>query len=299
MPPTQDTVDELFDVRNSFYLGHFQQCINEAQRIKSRNADVQGTAKVFMYRAYIAQRKYAVVLDEISDGAAPELCAVRLLAEYMSSSSNRDSVVKELKTRLSSGTETNDTLLLIAAYIYVHEEDCEEALRVLHGSDDLECMALSIQCLLKMDRPDLAVDELNKMQKMNEDATITNLATAWVNMAVGKGKLQDAYYIFQEMIDKYSATSLLLNAQAACLVMQQKYEQAESLLHEAMEKDNNNPETLANLIVVSQSVGKPIETSNRYISQLKDGHADHPWTKDYLEKDAEFDRLCRHHEATR
>ena len=37
-------------------------------------------------------------------------------------------------------------------------------------------------------------------------------------------------------MDKYTSTALLLNAQAACLIQQQKYDQAEPLLQDAMEK---------------------------------------------------------------
>ena len=64
------------------------------------------------------------------------------------------------------------------------------------------------------------------------------------------------------MIDKYGSTSTLLNGQASSFIQQGKFEEAEAALNEAIEKEPSNPDTLINLIVLSQQTGKTPEVRN-------------------------------------
>jgi coatomer protein complex subunit epsilon len=89
MSKQDSSTDELFDLKNSFYLGNFQQAINEAQKLRVNDPKLLVEKDVYMYRAYIAQKKYGVVLDDIKPSATDELKYVRLMAEYLSSDSKK------------------------------------------------------------------------------------------------------------------------------------------------------------------------------------------------------------------
>jgi len=299
MAPAGDSVDELFDVRNAYFTGNFQTCINEGQKLKLSDPSVILERDVFMYRSYLALKKYRVVLEEVSSSSPELIQPLKTLATFLSNRDKRDAVVAELDNQMSGSFDgSNYVLLVVAATIYLHVGQPESALRVLHSSDNLECGALKVQALLAMYRADLAKKELKSMIEKDEDATLTQLAQAWTNLYLGGEKIQEAYYIYQDMIDKLGSTALLLNGQATIFLAQGKFNEAESALQEALEKDPNNPNTLVNLIVLSHHTGKQPEVSSRYLSQLKDMDADHPYVVSLNQKEADFDRMCGQYAIT-
>jgi len=299
MAPAGDSVDELFDVRNAYFTGNFQTCINEGQKLKLSDPSVILERDVFMYRSYLALKKYRVVLEEVSSSSPELIQPLKTLATFLSNRDKRDAVVAELDNQMSGSFDgSNYVLLVVAATIYLHVGQPESALRVLHSSDNLECGALKVQALLAMYRADLAKKELKSMIEKDEDATLTQLAQAWTNLYLGGEKIQEAYYIYQDMIDKLGSTALLLNGQATIFLAQGKFNEAESALQEALEKDPNNPNTLVNLIVLSHHTGKQPEVSSRYLSQLKDMDPDHPFVVSLNQKEADFDRMCEQYAIT-
>ncbi|XP_074598521.1 coatomer subunit epsilon [Brevipalpus obovatus] len=283
--------ENLFEMRNAFFLGNFDACIKEAMKVKdSEEADI------FKYRSYIAQKEYQVVLDAVSKSSSQNLLVLRHLATYLDQPGSREQIGQEVHS-MASSIDMEDPFsyikLIVSAMIHFYEDNIESSLKILYSSNHIECMALTLQLYLLLDRVDLAEKGLKKMQELDEEAIITQLAQAWVNINIGGDKLQEAYFIYQELCDKYGQTALLLNGTAVTLINQNKYDDVEDILQQAMDKDKNSPETLVNLIHVTYQLGKSLEITSRYLTKLRSSHTNHSYVKEYQAKDNEFDRLTR------
>lgn len=84
---------------------------------------------IYMYRSYIAQKKYRVVLDEIDAVRMPELMPIRLIAEYFAFPDKKNQILTALEKHETDADELSDIWALSSAYIYYSEENYSEALR--------------------------------------------------------------------------------------------------------------------------------------------------------------------------
>ncbi|XXG45179.1 hypothetical protein AAC387_Pa02g0331 [Persea americana] len=282
--------DLLFGLRNNFYLGAYQAAINNSD-VPNLSQEDAIERDSLVYRSYIALRSYQLVINEIDSSAPTPLQAVKLLAIYLSGPENKESAISNLREWLSDAAIGNNPVLrLIAGIIYMHEQDYNEALKHTNSGGTMELHALNVQIFLKMHRSDYAEKQLKIMQQTDEDHTLTQLANAWLDLAVGGSKIQEAYLIFEDFSEKYQQTGMILNGKAVCCMHMGRFEEAELLLLEALNKDAKDAETLADLVVCSLHIGK---SSSRYLSQLKLTHPDHLLVKRQSTAEESFDRAVQ------
>lgn len=140
-----------------------------------------------------------------------------------------------------------------------------------------------------MDRVDQAEKQVRTMSNIDDDATLTQLAHAWTNLALGGQKVQDAQYIYQELGDRNNWTTPLYNGNAVCLMRMGNFDDAEKELLQAINKDAKDPDTIANLITCCVHLGKP---TARYMNQMKVIDPNHMVVKRFASSDEAFERAA-------
>lgn len=285
----EDTNSALFDARNEYYVGNFMGSINFV-------LPEQGTAGSellsYMYLSYLAIDSGRIVASDIKENNATPLQALRLVHEAFEQPSRTEELLEKLTDKVAGDEDETNIWHIATAIVYCHDGQFENALKILHGSTNLESMALSVQCLLRLQRVDLAKQLVAKMQEISDDATLTQLAQAWVALAQGTEQMQDAFHIYQEFCEKFKPTPALLNGQAVVHLGLERYEEADAVLRESLLKKHNDYDTLINLMVLAHLTGKPAEAVTRNLEQLRQFYPKSDFVTDLDKKSAEFDRLC-------
>jgi tetratricopeptide (TPR) repeat protein len=301
---------ELTLLRSAFHLGDYTRVYEEAENIDSVKPEVEIGSTFYVLRARLAQGEYKRVHDEVKESSPMCLQALRLLAKYRAFSSHgRDtsSIFDTLDEWLQDDTVLQDSgTTLIAAQIYEESQDYKNGLRLLHESKTLEGLALCVQMQLRIQRPDLAMKTVSKMQDIDDDDTLCVFAVAWVSMSMAQGSdagqdgLKDAFDALQDLQEKFGASIKLLNTLGACQMHMGEYSDALGYLKSAREMaltSGQKPaaETLINSISCLHHLKKPPAVLERVTAELRKAHPKHTWLQNQVEINESFSKVVAHY----
>ncbi|KAI1062022.1 hypothetical protein LB506_009610 [Fusarium annulatum] len=300
------TEGELINIHNHFHQGQYQEVIDFDT--SSFSPDNALPARILVLRARLALGQAEDVLDDVKGDSQPELQALGALAEF--NLGKADSAVETIE-KLASSAADNTTVQVIGGTVLQAAGKSEEALALLtQHQGSLDAVSLIVQIHLQQNRTDLALKEVSAARRWAQDSLLVNLAESWVGLRVGGEKYQQAFYVFEELAQAPSTSSVRsLVSQAVCELHLGRTEEAQAALEQALEKDANNADAIANLLVLNVISGNqsdefaqsvPLSDSNletRIIltctaRKLRGIKPNHQFLADLEEKSALFDKAA-------
>lgn len=121
----------------------------------------------------------------------------------------------------------------------------------------VDAVALIVQLYLQQNRNDLAAKEVTSARRWAQDSILVNLAESWVGLRLGGERYQQAFYVFEELAQAPSTSSAqTLVAQAVAELHLGRTEEAQAALDQALQKDPQYAEAIANAAVLQVLNGK-------------------------------------------
>ncbi|RYP08464.1 hypothetical protein DL764_001890 [Monosporascus ibericus] len=277
---------ELINIHNHFHQGQYQEVIDfDTSAFSAENAL---PARVLQLRAQIALGQAEDVVADVQGESEPDLVAVGALAQQALGKS--EEAVKTIE-ELAASSGDNVTVQVVGGIVLQAAGKSEEALALLsQHSGSLDAVALITQIHLQQNRTDLAAKEVSAARRWAQDSLLVNLAESWVGLRVGGDKYQQAFYVFEELAQAPSTSSILsLVSQAVCELHLGRVEEAQGALEQAIQKQPDYAEAIANLLVLTVVIGKdPSELKE----SLRKTAPEHQYLVDLEEKSALFDKAA-------
>ncbi|KAM0552558.1 hypothetical protein ACHAPJ_007886 [Fusarium lateritium] len=282
---------ELINIHNYFHQGQYQEVVDFDT--SSFSPDNALPARVLALRARLALGQAEDVLDDVKGESEPDLQALGALAEL--NLGKADSAVQTIE-KLATSAADNTTVQIIGGTVLQAAGKSEEALALLtQHQGSLDAVSLIVQIHLQQNRTDLALKEVSAARRWAQDSLLVNLAESWVGLRVGGEKYQQAFYVFEELAQAPSTSSARsLVSQAVCELHLGRTEEAQAALDQALEKDANNADAIANLLVLNVISGSQ---SDELTQKLQSAKPDHQFLADLEEKSALFDKAATKYSA--
>ncbi|KAK2052210.1 coatomer epsilon subunit [Colletotrichum caudatum] len=282
---------ELINIHNHFHQGQYQEVIDYDTSALSPENELP--ARILVLRARIALGQAEDVLADVQGEKEPELVAVGALAE--SALGKTDSAVKTIE-KLAASEGGNTTVQIVGGTVLQAAGKSEEAFALLsQHQGSLDAVTLIVQIHLQQNRNDLALKEVTAARRWAQDSLLVNLAESWVGLRQGGDKYQQAFYVFEELAQAPATSSVTtLVSQAVAELHLGRTEEAQAALDQALAKDPNNAQAIANLLVLTVISGKD---PKEFTEKLKAADPQHQFLADLEEKSALFDKAATKYSA--
>ncbi|KAL2196408.1 coatomer epsilon subunit-domain-containing protein [Corynascus similis CBS 632.67] len=285
---------ELINIHNHFHQGQYQEVVDfDVSSLSPENAL---PARVLQLRARVALGQAEDVLAEVQGEAAegaPELAAVSALAAQ--ALGKADEAVETIEG-LAQSAGDNPTVQVLGGTVLQAAGKSEEALALLgRHQGSLDTVALIVQIYLQQNRNDLAVKEVAAARRWAQDSLLVNLAESWVGLRLGGEKYQQAFYVFEELAQAPATSSVQsLVSQAVAELHLGRIEEAQAALDQALKKEPEYAEAIANLLVLNVIAGKNAEELTNSLQKV---NPEHPFLTDLAEKNDLFDKAATKYKA--
>ncbi|KAI0185757.1 coatomer epsilon subunit-domain-containing protein [Xylaria flabelliformis] len=277
---------ELINIHSYFHQGQYQEVIDfDTSALSPEN---ETPARVLALRARIALGQAEDVLAEVQDESEPEFAAVAALAQSaLGQTEDAVYAIEELARVLGD----NQTIQVLGGIVLQAAGKSDEALALLSKhSGSLDAIALITQIHLQQNRTDLAVKEVAAARRWAQDSLLVNLAESWVGLRLGGDKYQQAFYVYEELAQAPATSSILtLVSQAVCELHLGRVEEAQIALEQALQKQPDYADAIANLLVLTIITGKD---AAELTSSLKKSAPRHALLADLEEKSDLFDKAA-------
>ena len=214
--------DQLDQVKNLFYVGAYQSVLTNLTSPSSLDPQKSQLCQVYKIRAQIALGNNALTPGDLAQLPGDTVRLLKFQEQVNNAQLANNLDFDQLYVELKSINVGNALVAALIAELYLGALDkAGDAFEILVPfiGEDLECGCLLAQCLLRLNRVDLAERQvLSAMKQLagdfDIDLPIIQITEASIMVSKGREGYQDAFYIYQELLETFGMTSKLLTCQA-------------------------------------------------------------------------------------